>query len=155
MLPPLASIEQFDSRLPGGLSTVDGARAEATLEDASALVRAEAGQTWVDDAGELTDVPDICVSITLAAAKRAFVNPDMLRSEAIQDYQVAFGSSSPDVYLTKAERDLIRRAVGRAGLWTLSTTRSDNAAGDVPSVTAHGWASGVDEDVDPYAEGWG
>lgn len=153
MLPPLATIDQFDARLPGGLSTGDSARAEATLEDASALVRAEAGLTWVDDAGDLTEVPDIIVSVTLAAAKRAFVNPDMLRSEAIQDYQASFGSSSPDVYLTKAERDLIRRAVGRPGLWTLSTTRTD-AAGDIPSVSPYGWASSVTEDVDPYAEGW-
>lgn len=155
MLPPLADSTMFAARLPGGLADADAARAEATLEDASALVRAEAGQTWVSDAGALTDVPDIIVSVTLAVAKRAFVNPDMVRSEGIQDYQVSFGSSSPDVYLTKAERDLIRRAVGRAGLWTLATTRIDTSAGDLPAVSPHGWASSVTEDVDPYAEGWG
>ena len=154
MLPPLATTIQFDARLPGGLSSDDGARAEATLEDASALVRAEAGQTWVNDAGDLVDVPDIIVSVTLAVAKRAFVNPDMVRSEGIQDYQVSFGSSSPDVYLTKAERDLIRRAVGRAGLWTLSTTRTDTPGGDLPAVSPTGGVSTIQEELDPFAEGW-
>lgn len=153
MLPPLASLPQFEARLPGGVLTADDlARAEATLQDASARVRAEAGVTWVTSGGDLGDVPDIIVAIVCAAARRAFVNPDMVASESIQDYAVSFSSASPDIYLTKSERQAIRRAVGRAGLWTLQTTRSDPDSADVPAVTRTTWP--LAEEGDPFGEGW-
>lgn len=153
MLPRLASIQQFAARLPGGVNDDDLLRAEATLDDASALVRAEAGVTWVNASGELENVPDVIVTVVCAAARRAFVNPNGLTAESIQDYQASFASASPDVYLTKQERNAIRRAVGRSGLWTLRTTRSD-VGGDVPSVRRDEiWAS-TPEEADPLSAGW-
>lgn len=155
MLPPLASVQMFAARIPGGVDTADYARAGAVLQDASSLVRAEAGTDWVDDDDALLDtVPDVVVTVTIAAARRAFANPDMIASESIQDYSATFASSSADVYLTKAERNAVRRAVGRSGLWTLATTRTD-VAGDVPSVTGEAWATSPREDYDPLSEGWG
>lgn len=142
MLPALVALEDFDARLPGGIPAGEEARAEATLNDASALVRAEAGNTWVDDAGALTAVPDVIVMVTVSAARRAFVNPDMLASESVVNYSATFSSASPDVYLTANEKKLIGKAVGQSGLWTLGTTRSENCLSDIP------------EEYDPYAEGW-
>lgn len=154
MLPPLASLEQFDARIPGGVSEEDEARAGAVLEDASTLVRDAAGRTWVDaDTGELETVPDAVVAVTIAAARRAFVNPDMVSSESIQDYSATFASASSDIYLTKAERATVRRAAGRSGLWTLGTTRVD-VGGDVMSVTGSPWGSATPEAIDPFSEGW-
>lgn len=155
MLPPLATFDQFDARIPGGIDSEDSTRAEAALQDASALVRAEAGQTWVTDGVLDADVPDVIVMVTIAAAKRAFVNPDGTASESIQDYSRTFASTSSDVYLTKAERNAIRREVGRSGLWTLATTRAD-VGPDVPSVTCGGSWSVTDapEEYDPFGEGW-
>jgi len=40
----------------------------------------------------------------------------------------------PAVDLTAAETRAVRRVVGRSGLWVQSTTRTENDAGDVPSV---------------------
>lgn len=153
MLPPLADIEQFSARLPGGLDPADETRAEALLEDASALVRSEAGVDWVDAGGELTDVPDIIRVTVLAAAKRAFINPDGVTAEAIQDYQASFSSASPDIYLTKQERAAVRRAVGRRGVFTISTTRTDLDT-DTPAVHRRYWAAAPSEEIDPYRESW-
>ncbi len=154
MLPPLASFEQFAARIPGGVDLDDYARAEAVLQDASALVRLEAGLTWVNVANQLAaDLPDVAVAVTVAAARRAFVNPDMLASESIQDYSSTFSSTSPDIYLTKAERKALRRVTGRSGLWTLATTRVDTGA-DTPSITSGAFGSSTPEEYDPYSEGW-
>ena len=154
MLPSLASLLQFQVRIPGGISDEDAPRAEAALEDASALVRAEAGKTWVDTFGALVaDVPDVVVAVTIAAARRAFVNPDMLTAESIADYSSSFAHATTDVYLTKTERNAVRRAAGRSGLWTLATTRVD-VGPDTPSVDPRGWTSGALEEVDPFSEGW-
>jgi hypothetical protein len=153
MLPSLAALEDLAARIPGDISEEDYARAEAALADASAMVRTEAGQTWVDAEGELADVPDVAVAVTIAAARRAFVNPEMLASESIQDYSSTFSSPSSDIYLTKQERTALRRITGRSGLWTQATTRSD-VGPDTPSVRPHPWGSTPSEEYDPLAEGW-
>lgn len=71
-LPALASVTELNVRLPAELAgTEDDTRAQAALDDASALVRDEAGITWTDDDDELEDVPDIVVTITLEVARRA------------------------------------------------------------------------------------
>jgi hypothetical protein len=152
MLPPLASIDQFRVRLPSGMVD-DWDRAAAALEDASALVRVEAGKTWVNELGVLEGVPDVAVTVTIAAARRAFVNPDHLTAESIADYSATFAPGSSDIYLTKAERNAVRRVAGRAGLWTLATTRAD-ADADTPSVLPEPWRTSTAEEVDPFGEGW-
>lgn len=97
-LPPLATLEQLKSRIPGGIKSDDEARAEANLEDASSAVRNAAHRTWVNEEGELEGVPPIAVTITLAAAKRAFINPFDYRSEQIGEYayQGAVGMLLPE-----------------------------------------------------------
>lgn len=44
----LATIDEFNDRIPGGIGQEDTARAQAMLADASALIRDEAGKTWTD-----------------------------------------------------------------------------------------------------------
>lgn len=156
MLPALVSLDGFLARVPGGVS-VDSARAAALLEDASALARAEAGVTWTDETtGVVTGLPDVVASVVMNAARRAYVNPDMLQSESVAGWSGSYSSSSPDVYLTKGERSIIRRAVGKSGLWSQSVTRLDVGELDVPGLhPAYVDTSvGAPEEVDPFAEGW-
>lgn len=121
-LPALATLEQLEVRTPGGLT--DTSRAQAALDDASAMVRSIAGKTWTTE-GELDeDIPGIVTVVTCAAARRVLANPDGLTQEGIDDYSYSIANASPDVYLTKAERAAIRSAAGRAGVWTLGTTRT-------------------------------
>lgn len=133
-LPALVSLEDFALRL-GGIDASDTERAQAALDDASALIRAEAGtEDWVDAEDALEEVPDAIVAITVAVAIRAFRNPDGVRSETIGNYSVAYTDSSTAVFLTEGEKRVIRRIVGRGGInsvllegeWTL------NAASYVP-----------------------
>lgn len=133
MLLPLASLEQLEDRIPSGIPAGDAPRAVANLEDASALVRAEGHRNWLtaDGTALADDLPDIVVTIVVASAKRAFVNPEDLESVAVEGNTARFR----DVYLTKNERRLVRQAAGRTGLWTQSTTRlDDTGTPDLPTT---------------------
>jgi hypothetical protein len=151
MLLPLASFVDFLARSPEEIQGSEQGRIEALLDDASALVRAEAGRTWVVD-GALVDVPDVVVTVTLAVARRAFTNPDMVESEALPgEYSV----KRSDVYLTASEKSLVRRAGGQPGIWSLSVTRATSDMGDLPELcTSYVGGTGAPEELDPFAEGW-
>lgn len=120
LLPALVSLEDFALRL-GGISASDEERAQAVLDDASALVRAEAGdEDWVDDDNTLEEVPGVIAAITVAVAIRAYRNPDGVRQESIGTYSVAYADTSTAVFLTEGERRMIRRAVGLSGIGSIS-----------------------------------
>ncbi|MPZ13764.1 MAG: hypothetical protein GEU73_04970 [Chloroflexi bacterium] len=139
MLPSLASLEQFEARIAGGVSSADEDRAQAALDDASSLIRQEAGLTWATE-DDLSvglydldaDLPDVIVTITIAVAKRAYLVSDEVQGETLGDYQWRAPSSS-GLYLTKAEKKLIRQVAGKTGLWTQATTRMETTL-DVPTV---------------------
>lgn len=121
---PLASLEQLSDRLGVALDpeTPDGIRAQAALEDASALVRGEAGADYVDDHGELQTVPDVLVTITIAAAYRAFRNPDGKTQTSVGDVSISYSRQAGEaqLFLTLSERRAIRRAAGIGGLTSVS-----------------------------------
>lgn len=119
MLPPLASLDDFQTRYP---DNDDDERATAALEDASSEVRAFTGLTWVDEDGALTDVPDIVQVITMRAASRVYANPDNYRSEQIGQYSYQYSSTSDGSLLTAAERRQLVRAVGQ-GVHSLRLVR--------------------------------
>lgn len=112
--PALASISDLTAR---GADVSDSARVQAALSDASAFIRDVASpEDWLDDDGNLETVPDIIVAICCRSVQRSLDNPLGVtqQSEGIGSYNVAqtFGNASPDVYLTKAERNAVRRAAG-------------------------------------------
>lgn len=139
MLPAFASLTDLRARIPGGIEDDDEARAQANLDDASVLIRAESRRNWVNDDDEL-DLPtgddrwraDILVRVCLAAAQRAFENPEGVTQEALLSYSETRASSSNDVYLTAAEKRLIRKAAGTSGLGTIDATRSTIASDGRP-----------------------
>ena len=116
MLPALATIEDLEARL--GHPIVDDAeraRAQALLDDASALVRFVAGQTWVDDTFDppvITDVPDVVVSITCAAALRGWYNPAAIESAQLGAVSVRYGGA----WLSGSEREALAQYSRGAGL---------------------------------------
>lgn len=125
MEPPLATIEDLEARLGREFAAADLARAAAVLDDASALVRDEAGKTWLDDAGDLTVVPASIRAVVLRVSERTVRNPGGFSSESAGDYSYQRTGVEGGVYLTEAERQIIRRAAGRSGLWTQPITRGD------------------------------
>lgn len=121
-LPAFATLVEFAARIHGGIDDTDEPRAQAALDDASTLIRDAADKTWVTD-DELDDpIPDVLRIVCLAAARRAFNNPDGIRSESAGSYSVSLADSSGDVYLTKKEEARVRAAAGKAGLGSIGLT---------------------------------
>lgn len=120
MLPPLTTLSELEIRAG---AQDEAARAEAVLVDASSLIRDEAGKTWVNDLGNIADVPDMVVTLVLKVAKRALDNPEGLSGETYPEYAWRKEGAEDGVYLTDKECKIARRLGGRTGLWTQQTTR--------------------------------
>ena len=114
--PTLADIWQLEQRTPGGIAAGDLPRALAALEDASAWIRAEAvsiaGEDWLDDEGVLETVPGAVVALCCTVARRILDNPEGLLQESIAQYSYSRTNATTDIYLTKAEQKMLRRALG-------------------------------------------
>ena len=113
--PTLASLQQLEARFPGGLSDDDTNRALAALEDASAWIRVEAGEDWLDDDGVLETVPAAIVSICCAVARRIVDNPAGIMQRSIAGYSEGLTNATTDVYLTKQEKAMIHKVAGIGG----------------------------------------
>ncbi len=143
-LPSLASLSDLNARLTGEVASGDETtRAQAALDDASALIRAEANTNWTDDADALEDVPDIIVTVCVQVAKRIFLNPEWKSSETLGSYayQVS-GMAGGPLELTKAERKMIRRAIGQGALGAITlespyAANSETVYLDVSGTTEH------------------
>lgn len=118
MLPALASLEDLEDR---GIDISDigtAVRAQAALNDASALIRVEAGADWVGtgntlDFGDMDQrLADALVSVCCAVVQRVLNNPQGATSMSLGDASVTLTDASTDVYLTRNERRIIRRAAG-------------------------------------------
>ena len=144
-LPPLAQLEEMELRLgvePGDLPTLDAARAEAALRDASGLVRATSGRSWTNDAGELlATLPSAIVTVTLNAALRGYRNPAGLKGRTQGSYSEQFGNDLGGVYLTAEEKTTVeqasRAAVGtgpRRVIRTLQGVRPHGQTHHVPTI---------------------
>lgn len=135
MLPALATVPDLEARLgldPNTLTETNLGRARAALADASALVRLEARQTWVDSTGALTAVPDAIVRVVLGAAQRNYTNPDAAIQESAGPFARRLSETDTGVYLTRAELDIVRRFRPAGGeLWTLRTQRDEDEANTI------------------------
>lgn len=118
-LPAFAQLEDLEDRLPGGIRDADRARAQAAIDFAATLIRGETGIDWVtDDELDYTKgstsftaafKQDVLFGVTVAAALRSFENPESFDQQT--------GASTPtNVYLTRAERRLVRKIVGGSPL---------------------------------------
>jgi hypothetical protein len=122
----LASVHDIEARLGRELVGDELTRVIALLDDASALVRDEAGRDWIGPDGSLTVVPGSVRAVVLRATERAIRNPQGFSAESAGDYSYQRTGVQDGVYLTDAERAIIRRAIGRTGLWTQPVTRGDD-----------------------------
>lgn len=131
MLPALATLGDLEHRLGLDENTLQGAdqrRAEAALDDASALVRDEARRTWVGTTGELEGVPDVVHRVVLGAAYRNYVNPEAVLTETAGPFSRTIKQTDTGVYLTEAEIVIVRRfRPTGGGLWTQKVYRDDDA----------------------------
>ena len=131
-LPALATTVELGQWLGSAIPTGD-LRAQLLLESASGLVRSAAGQTWVDDDGQLGDVHPDARTITLNAAARAWANPTGVTQKSTGPFTATWSPGANTVTLTDHERRTLAvlREGGWGGLTTISTTRGDIETGSL------------------------
>lgn len=125
-LPPLAEVSDLEDRLGRPLNDAESARAEAALEDASALVREEARRDFAEGA------PPAVQAVVLTSSLRVMRNPEGYVAEQIGSYSYRRKEDDTAVYLTPAEKAIVgryRQASG-TGLWSLGTTRGEPVFND-------------------------
>jgi hypothetical protein len=113
-LPALANIDTLEDR---GV-VVDLTRAQAALMDVSALIRREAGKTWVDEDGDLEEVPDEVVAVLVEVIRRSVSNPTGATQVSLGDASVSYGGTGRvgALFLYPDEKRIIRRAAGRSAV---------------------------------------
>lgn len=126
---PLASISALEDWL--GLVSIDETRALSVLTAASAVVRDEAKKTWLDEEGELENVPEEIAGVVVRLAARLWANP----SSATQQTSGPFSTSFARDLLSESDLRILNRKKPTTGLWTLSTTRGDIETQDLLEVT--------------------
>lgn len=146
-VPALATLEDLEARMG---AQADEARALAVLDDASALIRAEAGdEDWLNDDDELEDVPPLIVMICCKVAQRTLGNPGGVSMESLGSFSQQYTNASPDVYLTRAERRLIRRATNSQTIGSIGLTSEHQVNTDI-YVPVYG--GGEDIPMGPWPE---
>jgi hypothetical protein len=126
--PAFAFVSDIEVRLglePGTLENEDLARAQAALDDASTLVRAEAGKNWIDEDGNPVG-PAPVVAVTIRAALRAYRNPDGVGSESLGGlYTYSYAKGEASIYLTEEEVAIVKKAaLGDFGRLPMGTIRT-------------------------------
>lgn len=121
-------------------SSAEGKRAALCLRLASALVRKEAGRTWVKEDGTLDDPPEEAHMVTLYCASRVFDNREAQTRGGIDDFQEGWKVDEAGAYLTVSEKRMLApfRGGGHGGLGTVATTRGgfiDSTTVFVPTNT--------------------
>jgi hypothetical protein len=145
-LPSLAPVSALEVRLgvaSGSLLGADRARAQACLDDVSALVREAAGLTWTDAFGDLVEeVPGSVVAVVCQAALRGYRNPDGLASESIGSgaYAYSYGSEAQaGIYLTDDEIRAVKKAAAGAGVGSTYSVGVPSAYGERPPLPEYEW----------------
>lgn len=138
-------ISAFQDRLGRGLRPgAETARASAILDDVVSLAESEARTTWADEEA----MPRDARTVVLTAARRVFDNPNMYvvrqaGSFTARVHESAFATGT----FTKAELAVLARLRQRSGLYTLATTRGEDAC-----LTGFLPVEGSSEPMPYYAE---
>lgn len=132
----LITVAQLEARLKEQFTGDALDQAQGLIEDASALVRHVARTDFA------TSVPAVIVSVVVQMVRRALNNPEELTGENIGSYgwqsmgQLS-NATGGAIYVTRAERRLIREAAGRPAVIGISmdTGFLDPRASDTEAIT--------------------
>jgi hypothetical protein len=124
----LITVEQLEARLGTTFSGTGLTQVEGLIDDASALVRQVA--RWTD--AQPTTVPGTIVAVMGQMLRRALDNPGELTAEQMGAYgwqaqQASGGERGGTLYVTRAERRIIREAAERPAVITIA---ADTGLGD-------------------------
>lgn len=113
-LPALATIEGLRARHAACAS--DAARAQAAIDDASALIHNHTGNRWIIDGALDPSMPPVVTTIAYKVARRALTNPDDLESESEQmgPFQRTRQFGAGDAFLTADEKETLTASLGNS-----------------------------------------
>jgi hypothetical protein len=119
-VPPLASFASLARKLgarPEDFDDEERDRGEFLLDEASELIRDVAGKSWLaTGTNALVEVPRRVARICVAAAARAFENPEGLTQRVIGDSTKGYDRTGREggevVYLTDEEERAVMKAAG-------------------------------------------
>lgn len=111
-----ALITVADLKARPGFADIDEAEAEAVLADASSLVADVAAPVALTAEA----LPGSIVPVLVSMVRRGLHNPRGLASEQLGDYGWQGGGGSSGLYLTPEEKRIVRRAVGKLGVGTVT-----------------------------------
>lgn len=97
-----------------GLDEVDGARADLLLTQAIALCQSV-----------VKPLPTEATAVVLSVAGRAYVNPQQVSYETIGPMAVQRPQGSGGLYLTKADKVVLKSLAGRGGAFAVDPTPVD------------------------------
>lgn len=112
---PLVTHAELQQR--PGFENVTEDDVSGLLEDASAEVRLVA-EPELDDV-ESPDTPPMVRAVVVNMVRRGLTNPRGVAQETLGDYSYSAGGSGiATLYMTRREKRLVRRAVGKLGVGT-------------------------------------
>lgn len=126
-----ATVADVEARLRRELSEDEALQTNEYLGDASDLIRAESGRTWLNEAGDALEGTEAQLAslqrVAAAMVTRVMRNPGGATQRTAGPFSESFvpQSVSTSVYLTKSERKIVAHVSGKAGLAVLSTTRGE------------------------------
>ena len=122
-LPALVTIEGLRARDAACVS--DRARAQAAIDDATALIHNHTGNRWIVDGALDPAMPPVVTTIAYKVARRALVNPDAVESETQQmgPFQHTRQFGPGDAFLTNDEKETLTGSLGNtSGLSSVRMT---------------------------------
>lgn len=112
----LITTDDLDDRK---ISYTDAAEANAAIDDASALV-VDHVKPELDDATPET-APAAVKAVVVNMVRRGLTNPRGLAQESLGDYSYSSGGEqAASIYMTRREKRIVRRAVGKLGAGTVA-----------------------------------
>lgn len=146
---PLVTIEALAVRLGRQFQEHEIGRAQAIIEDVSALALGETQAKWT-----MATVPHDVAAVVLSAALRTFKNPDRYIMQQVGSWSARLDRDEVrNGVFTKPERDVLVRnsqepGLGFFGFATVGRTRDEDAAlGDVEY-----WDTNIEGGPIPYSE---
>lgn len=146
---PLVTLEALEVRLGRGFQESEKARAQAIIEDVSALALGETQAKWT-----MATVPHDVAAVVLSAALRTFKNPDRYIQQQVGSWSARLDREEVRAgVFTKPERDVLVRnsqepGLGFFGFATVARTREE---GRDYSETEY-WDTNIVGGPVPYSE---
>lgn len=145
MAEALVTVDALSVRLGRDLYGEEIERAQAIVDDVSAIALGETAADWT-----IANVPSDVAAVILSAALRVFKNPDRYISQTIGSFSATVHHSEFSSGLfTKAEKDILERNSRRSGLGVFGVASMGRYRDETPTQVEY-WETNIPGSPVPY-----